>query len=69
MGGDNMSEIVDDALAVLFLEEPHLKELGDSVISPNACEHCSEHGVYNGPEIKFTDIGRCMVCGTMNKVD
>lgn len=60
--------MVDECLEVLFLEEPHLKELGDSVISPNKCSHCGEYSIYNGPKINFTDIGRCMICGTMNEV-
>ncbi len=58
----------EDVLEVLFMEEPHLEGLGDSVISSVECAECGEQCVYNGPNIEFTDVGRCMVCGTINEV-
>lgn len=59
----------DGVLATLFMDEPHLESLGDSVVSTEKCIKCGEKSVYNGPEIELIEIGRCMICGTMNKVN
>lgn len=66
----NLKKIKDnDILYTLFLEEPEITNLGDSVLSSEECIKCKETGVYIGPEINFVELGRCMYCGTVNTVN
>lgn len=64
---ENLEKFNDnDILYTLFLEEPEIIDLGDSVLSSEECIECKKTGVYIGPEINFVEFGRCMYCGTVN---
>lgn len=60
-----MSETKENVLFVLFEEEPQLEKLGDKVLSSEKCNNCNEYCVYNGPTVKFVEVGRCLVCGEL----